>query len=123
MLDHTHTHSQCARFILLMFVISLSPQASLPLHGFRGMTRARALELALPAVYRHYTGYSHTLSQITIRGQTLACIAHENSVHLSSATNPKPKGQPCIPMPAQAYLIPAKGRVETLRCLALRTIG
>ena len=34
---------------------------------------------------------------------------HENSEGLSSATNPEPKGV-TIPLPAQASLIPAKGR-------------
>ena len=41
---------------------------------------------------------------------------HENSVGLSSTTNPKPKGQPSISLPAQANLTS-----KPLRCLALRT--
>ena len=46
---------------------------------------------------------------------------HENSVGLSSTTNPKPKGQPSISLPAQANLTQQKA--EPLRCLALRTRG
>ena len=45
----------------------------------------------------------------------------ENSVGLSSTTNPKPKGQPSISLPAQANLTQQKA--EPLRCLALRTRG
>ena len=48
-------------------------------------------------------------------------IIHENSVGLSSTTNPKPKGQPSISLPAQANLTQQKA--EPLRCLALRTRG
>ena len=40
--------------------------------------------------------------------------SHENSVGLSSTTNPKPKGQPSISLPAQASLTQQK---------ALRTRG
>ena len=46
---------------------------------------------------------------------------HENSVGLSSTTNPKPKAQPSISLPAQANLTQQKA--EPLRCLALRTRG
>ena len=46
---------------------------------------------------------------------------HENSVGLSSTTNPKSKGQPSISLPAQANLTQQKA--EPLRCLALRTRG
>ena len=46
---------------------------------------------------------------------------HENSVGLSSTTNPNPKGQPSISLPAQANLTQQKA--EPLRCLALRTRG
>ena len=46
---------------------------------------------------------------------------HENSVGLSSTTNPKPKGQPSVSLPAQANLTQQKA--EPLRCLALRTRG
>ena len=46
---------------------------------------------------------------------------HENSVGLSSTTNPKPKGQPSISLPAQANL--TQQNTEPLRCLALRTRG
>ena len=46
-------------------------------------------------------------------------IQHEKSVGLSSTTNPKPKGQPSISLPAQANLTQQKA--EPLRCLALRT--
>ena len=46
---------------------------------------------------------------------------NENSVGLSSTTNPKPKGQPSISLPAQANLTQQKA--EPLRCLALRTRG
>ena len=48
-------------------------------------------------------------------------FTHENSVGLSSTTNPKPKGQPSISLPAQANLTQQKA--EPLRCLALRTRG
>ena len=48
-------------------------------------------------------------------------LLHENSVGLSSTTNPKPKGQPSISLPAQANLTQQK--TEPLRCLALRTRG
>ena len=47
--------------------------------------------------------------------------SHENSVGLSSTTNPKPKGQPSISLPAQANLTQQKA--EPLKCLALRTRG
>ena len=46
---------------------------------------------------------------------------YKNSVGLSSPTNPKPKGQPSISLPAQANLTQQKA--EPLRCLALRTRG
>ena len=43
------------------------------------------------------------------QGSVHPCI-HENSVGLFSTTNPKPKGQPSISLPAQANLTgPAKG--------------
>ena len=48
-------------------------------------------------------------------------LYHENSVDLSSTTNPKPKGQPSISLPAQANLNQQKA--EPLRCLALKTRG
>ena len=44
---------------------------------------------------------------------------HENSVGLSSTTNPKPKGQPSISLSAQANL--SQQKASPLRCLALRT--
>ena len=46
---------------------------------------------------------------------------NENSVGLSSTTNPKPKGQPSISLPAQANLTQQKA--ESLRYPALRTRG
>ena len=49
-------------------------------------------------------------------------VIHENSVGLSSTTNPKPKGQPSISLPAQANLT-QQIKAEPLRCLALRTRG
>ena len=51
----------------------------------------------------------------------ISSSVHENSVGLSSTTNPKPKGQPSISLPAQANLTQQKA--EPLRCLALRTRG
>ena len=45
----------------------------------------------------------------------------QKAVGLSSTTNPKPKGQPSISLPAQANLTQQKA--EPLRCLALRTRG
>ena len=53
--------------------------------------------------------------------RTLPSIIDENSVGLSSTTNPKPKGQPSFSLPAQANLTQQKA--EPLRCLALGTRG
>ena len=50
-----------------------------------------------------------------------AVNVYENSVGLSSPTNPKPKGQPFISLPAQANL--TQWKAEPLRCLTLRTRG
>ena len=44
--------------------------------------------------------------QLTLK-QYLRAALHENLVGFSSTTNPKPKVQPSIPMPAQASV---KGR-------------
>ena len=41
-------------------------------------------------------------------------ITHENSVGLSSATNPKLKGQPSISLPAQANLTQQKAEPLTI---------
>ena len=49
------------------------------------------------------------------------CYCQLSYYQYSSTTNPKPKGQPSISLPAQANLTQQKA--EPLRCLALRTRG
>ena len=60
-------------------------------------------------------------SQKAMKCVPFAVNVYKNSVGLSSPTNPKPKGQPSISLPAQANLTQQKA--EPLRCLALRTRG
>ena len=65
--------------------------------------------------------YMYTCTQYIYMYMCMYVCVHENSVGLSSTTNPKPKGQPSISLPAQANLTQQKA--EPLRCLALRTRG
>ena len=114
------TYTICRKMYICIYVKCSSLHEQNTLQPCHQLAKIICIELKMLLKF----GASEMMCRIESE-EAMKCVpftvnVYENSVGLSS-TNPKPKGQPSISLPAQANLIQQKA--EPLRCLALRTRG